>query len=395
MRVLVSLSTHFAVTPDGALWTPIHSTAHGFWSRYLGVFSEVRIFARAKAVAEPPPKWRPATGEGVVGVPLPDFTGPRQYLGKRNQLHRLARAAAAEAEAVILRVACPVGTLLWKNLASAQPYAVEVVGDPYDSMAPGSIRHPLRPFFRWYLPHNLRRQCRGACAAAYVTEEALQRRYPCPNFSTGVSDVVLTAEMLVPQPRPARAAGPLKLVYVGTLAQLYKAPDVLIEAVGKVVQGGRDIRLTLLGDGKHRTELAARAEKLGVGDRVRFLGHVSDPSTVRAELDAADLFVLPSRQEGLPRALVEAMARGLPAIGSTVGGFGELLAAEDLVAPGDVRQLAEKISAVCDSPARLQTMSRRNLARSADYLEPLLAEKRRLFYQAVLDRSRAWVDARR
>lgn len=67
------------------------------------------------------------------------------------------------------------------------PYGVEIIADPCDVFAPGSIKHPLRPFFRWWFPRDLSRVCQEACAAAFVTKEALQRRYPCPNLSVGVS----------------------------------------------------------------------------------------------------------------------------------------------------------------------------------------------------------------
>lgn len=75
------------------------------------------------------------------------------------------------------------------------------------------------------------------------------------------------------------------------------------------------------------------AGRLGVADRVTFVGTVPAGAAVRAHLDAADLVVVPSRTEGLPRALIEAMARGLPAVGTTVGGIPELLADVDLVPP--------------------------------------------------------------
>jgi len=110
-------------------------------------------------------------------------------------------------------------------------YAVEVVADPYDAFAPGSVKHPLRPFFRWSFPRQLRRDCVQAAAAAYVTKEALQQRYPypCPNFSVGVSDVDLPERALVSSSRLPPQGGTFNLIFVGTMDQLYKAPDVLID----------------------------------------------------------------------------------------------------------------------------------------------------------------------
>jgi glycosyltransferase involved in cell wall biosynthesis len=95
--------------------------------------------------------------------------------------------------------------------------------------------------------------------------------------------------------------------------------------------------------------------------------------------------VLPSRQEGLPRALVEAMARALPCISSTVGGIPELLPAEDLVRPGDVSMLTRKITKVLQDPARLQAMSARNLERSRDFREDVLQVRRTTWLAQVRD----------
>jgi glycosyltransferase involved in cell wall biosynthesis len=376
------------------MWTSINSTAYGFWTRYLDVFREVQIFGRAQPMSEPPSGWQLATGPGVTAFSLPDFTGPLGMVKKYFTIRARAGEAARQAEAIILRVGCPVGGLLWNRLPKGRPFAVEVIGDPYDSLAPGAVRVPFRPFFRWQLTNQLRRQCHQACAAAYVTAEALQRRYPCPNFSIGVSDVILPTSLMVSQPRTARAEKPFRLVYVGTLAQLYKAPDVLIDAVGLAVKRGCDIHLTLLGDGQYREELTRRAAELGLAQHVHFRGHVSDPAIVREELDHADLFVLPSRQEGLPRALVEAMARALPAIGSTVGGFPELLQPNEMVPPGDAAALAQKIEEVLKDPQRWEAMSRRNLEKAHDYREDILAERRRKFYTEVHDQTARWLAPR-
>jgi glycosyltransferase involved in cell wall biosynthesis len=107
-------------------------------------------------------------------------------------------------------------------------------------------------------------------------------------------------------------------------------------------------------------------------------------------LDTGDLFVLPSRTEGLPRAMIEAMARGLPCIGSSVGGIPELLDVDELVAPGDVHGLAAKIQEILRDPHRMETMSRRNRAASMQFRDSVLAERRRRFYMHVRDHMSNW-----
>jgi glycosyltransferase involved in cell wall biosynthesis len=271
-----------------------------------------------------------------------------------------------------------------------RPYAVEVAGDPHDALAPGALCHPLRPVLRWLAARQLRRQCAGAVAASYVTRQALQRRYPCGAYSVGVSDVALHDRDFAPAPRPPRRAGPYTLITVGTLAQLYKAPEVLIDAAAACVRGGLDLALVVVGDGRHRPELEARAAALGIGERVRFLGHLPAGAAVRAALDRADVFVLPSRQEGLPRAMVEAMARGLPCIGSTVGGIPELLPVEDLVPPNDCAALARKIREVVTTPSRMARMSTRSLETAGEYREHLLRGRRSSFHAELRRATAAW-----
>ena len=90
-----------------------------------------------------------------------------------------------------------------------------------------------------------------------------------------------------------------------------KAPDVLLEAFARVVRTARDWTLHLAGDGPLADDLRARARTLGQGDRVVFHGVVADPAPLLAR---CRIFVLPSRFEGTPNALLEAMAHRLPCI---------------------------------------------------------------------------------
>ncbi|MBW2135161.1 MAG: glycosyltransferase family 4 protein [Deltaproteobacteria bacterium] len=286
---------------------------------------------------------------------------------------------------------------MWQELRNQnRPFAVEVIADPYDTFSPGAIKHCLRPLLRWWAPLQLRRLCREANGALYVTSQALQRRYPCPAYSVGVSDVELSDGAFVSTPRPPPSTlEPFTLIQVGSLNQLYKGPDILIDAVSKCASAGLDIHLVIVGDGKHRLDLEARAAMQGLGNRVRFLGRLPAGKAVRFQLDQADLFVMPSRMEGLPRALLEAMARALPCIASRVGGIPELLAPEDLFPPNDVDALARKIYEVAIDPERQALMSARNLKKAKEYHIDILLPKRIAFYRHIKEMTSEWLQNQR
>lgn len=388
MRAVVTVESRFIRTPDGAVWTK-SGQDHRFWSTYLAAFDEVRVVARVRDVAEPVTGARRVAGPGVEVWTVPYYVGPYQYLLHRATIGRVIRDAATERDAVILRVPSPIGTVL----AAARdrgglPYALELVGDPYDVFAPGVVRHPLRPVLRHWFVNNLRRQCRSAIGAAYVTQRFLQARYPVgPTAVTAaVSDVDLEPAAYVPAPRTTdRIRHATTLVSVGTLEQSYKGIDTLVDALARLVADGTPVRLVHVGDGRCRSQVAGLAHRLGVADRVHFTGVLPAGDAVRRQLDAADLFVMPSRTEGLPRALVEAMARALPAIGSTVGGIPELLPPEFTVAPDDPAGLAAAIGALLADPERMAAASARNLARARDFAAERLIPQRVAYYRAIAE----------
>jgi glycosyltransferase involved in cell wall biosynthesis len=397
MNVVIALEHRFTRTPDGAIWTQT-MFPYSFWQRYLAVFEGVRVVSRVLDVEVVDPSWKRADGAGVTFARVPHYIGPWQYLWKARQVRRVARTAVGKEDAVILRLGSNIASQITPLLQQTHhPYGVEVVNDPYDVFAPGAVQHPLRPFFRWWFTRQQQQQCAQACAAAYVTEYSLQRRYPpAPDaFSTHYSSVELPDTAFVEMARPLHHnKHSFKLITVGTLAQLYKAPDVLIDAIALCVQSGLDLHLTLVGDGMYRPRLEAQAAQLGLSERIQFCGELPAGEAVRSQLDQADLFVLPSRQEGLPRAMIEAMARGLPCLGSTVGGIPELLPPENLVPPGNVQALANKIREIVTDPARLAQMSHHHLHQAQHYREGILQQRRVAFYQHLRDATEAWITDR-
>jgi glycosyltransferase involved in cell wall biosynthesis len=381
--VTVVLAQRFFATPDGAIWTA-NSYPYRYWQRYLETFAGVRVVARVLAVADRDLTWKRVDGPCVSVSRLPYYHGPQQYILRRGAVHRTARAAVARDNAVILRVPLVVARSIVLELGKRrQPYGLHVVGDPSDVFARGVVRHPLRPFLRWYAPKMLRYVVSRGAAVAYVTERTLQRRYPADSkaFVTHFSSIELPADAFVSSARTYanRLERALRVVCVGSLEQMYKAPDVVIKAIACCVEQGVDCECVWVGDGKYRARVGQLSKKSGCPERFHFTGNLPGHEAVRSELDDSDVFVLMSRTEGLPRAMIEAMARGLPCIGSTAGGIPELLSPEWLVPPDNHRRLAERLAHLYHNPHVMTGMSASNLLKAGEYRDELLSRRRVAF----------------
>ncbi len=140
-----------------------------------------------------------------------------------------------------------------------------------------------------------------------------------------------------------------KLVYVGRLSA-EKGVPILFESLNLLKTQDIDVELTLLGDGEDRTFLEDLAKEMNIDDRVIFGGFV-DQKTIANTLRASDIFVLPSFAEGIPVALMEAMAIGIPVIATYVGGITELVIDGEtgqVVSPSDPASLSDAIARYVD-----------------------------------------------
>jgi len=397
MELTIALEQRFFGTADGRYWTE-SVYPRSFWSRYLTVFDGVKILARVHEASGPRDSWKRVDGEGVSVAAIPAYVGPWGFVRRARQVRAAVARGLEDDSALLLRVPGMIGTMACSAMRHGRPYGVEVLGDPHELFSRGAVPHPLRSFFRWWYTRALAEQCRKAACSLYVTERTLQRRYPPGrgNLSVGVSDVELPDAAFVSNEavlqRAARAggAGRFRIAFVGSLEFPYKGLDVLIAALARDVQDGLDSELVILGVGRQRAALESLARRLGVSDRLMFLGSVPAGDPVRQQLDASDLFVLPSRVEGLPRALIEAMARGLPCIGTRVGGIPELLPDSAMVKPGDPGELAARILDLSAKPTRRAEWGAQNLATARRYHEDLLQPRRIAFYRCLRDLTAAW-----
>jgi glycosyltransferase involved in cell wall biosynthesis len=175
---------------------------------------------------------------------------------------------------------------------------------------------------------------------------------------------------------PGDRTGPTLL----NVARQYRRKDTrtLLAALPAVLRGHPGATLRVVGGGPELPALRRQAAALGVGDRVRFLGETADDEAVRREYRRADLFCLPSRQEGFGIALLEAMAAGTPIVAADAGAIPEVAPdgeAALLVPPGDPAALAAAVRRVLEDGALRRRLRRAGRERVRRYSWPMVARR--------------------
>ncbi len=227
--------------------------------------------------------------------------------------------------------------------AARLPYVVHVHGGAFADFYRG-MPEPGRLVARWML--------RGAEAVVTLT----------PSWAREIGAIAGRPTVTIPNPVhvPAAVADPARRpARIVTLARIGapKGSFVLLRAFAALADGHPDARLVLAGDGSQE-EARRVAREAGVADRVEMPGWIG-PAERDALLAGASVFALPSRVEGLPVSMLEAMAHGLPVVVTAVGGIPDAI--EDgvtgrLVPPDDVAALTAAIGGLLDDPAGATAM---------------------------------------
>lgn len=387
MLVDVVIEQRFYCCQNGKLWTE-NAFPLFFWQRYLSVFSAVNIVARVQDVEEPESQWQRVDGEAVSFSPLPIYIGPWGFVKTLPRLFQSLRMRRKIPRKVIYRVPGILAALYHlAAMSKEQSYAAEVVGDPQDVFAEGASQSGLRVFFKWLFVKLLKAQCQGARAISYVTEYSLQKRYPAAPaaFSTYYSSIQLMPDDFMQRSEVALQE-PLQIVCIGNLSQPYKGCDFMLQGIAELTAKGLDVNLHWVGGGSLLDEMQRLVIKLNIQHKVTFVGNLSSREQIRQELDQADLFILSSRQEGLPRVLIEAMARSLLCIATDVGGVRELLADEFVIQRDNMQQLLDTVMSISQlSPQEQLVISQQNYTKACEYKNEVLEARRQAMYQHLLD----------
>lgn len=144
--------------------------------------------------------------------------------------------------------------------------------------------------------------------------------------------------------------------YVGEFRHI-KGADVLIDAVARLRTDGRPVTLTLAGDGEESANLKAQVARLGLGEAVRFIGHVK----ARFGFSKGSLLVVPSRGDSMPYVVIEAAAAGISMVAANVGGIPEIFGpfTDALFASNNAAAMADAIDLALKDPAAALERARR------------------------------------
>jgi glycosyltransferase involved in cell wall biosynthesis len=232
--------------------------------------------------------------------------------------------------------------------ASANAAALATVGTGIPLVVTDQTEAPWRSWHARLASRWVYRRAARVIAVSEAIRECLGEGYGVP-----AEKIAVVRNSVTPPPDDGRRGAPRPGgPVVGTVARLQpeKGLCFLLDAVPAIAAEVPGVRFVLVGDGPLRGELREQARRLGVEERVEFLGNRAD---ARRLLDGFDVLVLPSISEGTPLTIVESMLAGVPVVASGVGGIPEQL--DDgrtglLVPPGDAHALARAVTRTLTEP---------------------------------------------
>ncbi len=355
------------------------------WKGCLDIFDEIILSDRVIYTENVLPGQKQTLIKGIRFVELPNFRGFLSLLKTFPFMFLRSRKVACQADIWHLHGPNFGSFCIWFWLWFYKiPYSIELRGDQSVNPVYLKLRGVKCPrLVAKFMRFMLRLQLTSPVAVIGVSKSLIKDFSPRNNCATFAISDNRIPESLFGQARQWEEGSACRTIVCLGRCEAQKDPIGTMKVLARLDgKGFTNWKFIWIGDGPLETKAQDLAGKLGISEKVNFLGFIPWDDVFEI-LDTADLFLLNSVSEGLPRALMEGMARGLPAISTDVGGVSELLNPEDVIPMLKEEMLTDKLYEVLTDPARLTEMSRRNLETAREYSAEVLCAKKIEFYKNV------------
>lgn len=235
-----------------------------------------------------------------------------------------------------------------------------------------------------YMTNKMKRCTWNADFAIYVTERYLQKKYPCKNPSINASNVVIkdcNQEILINRLKKIEEMDVhnISMMTSARVDQHSKGQEYVVKAIRLLKERGITVTYYLVGEG-NKDYLLRFAKEKGVTDNLVFMGRLP-AEKVFEKLDETDIYIQPSLQEGLPRAVIEALSRACPVLGARTAGIPELMDSECVFERASEKSIVNAVQNILNNG--LEGYARRNFKRSMDYYNDILDMRRKKYYETI------------
>jgi glycosyltransferase involved in cell wall biosynthesis len=308
-------------------------------------------------------------------INLPNFKSIKTYHKKTNSI-TIIKKAVDDHDVIILRLPSAAGAIAYEYAKSSnKPILIEMVACVYDALWNYDWRGKLLANYKLKKYQAILKK---SSHVIYVTNDFLQKRYPTKGKSIGCSDVVLKEiDTTILEKRLLKIENLQEELVLGTVAAIdvpYKGQADVINVIAR--SNNNNLKYKIVGQG-NSSKLQNLIDKSQLQNEVEILGSLSHDKVFEF-IDYIDLYIQPSKQEGLPRSVIEAMSRACPVLGSNIAGIPELINKDALFEAGNINAIKELLSQI--DKGKLKLWSQENFKKAQDFKKEILDDKRVQFY---------------
>jgi len=324
-------------------------------TRYTRIWGKVDVVARVESLSELDSRYSP-------------ICNPQIAIHNGEELH-LLKHKIKQCDTLIIRLPSKLGVFaLYYANKFQKKYCIELVGDPWASLwYYGNIAGKFAaPIMTWIVKRSVYKSSH----VIYVSRRFLQDKYPTRGYSVGCPDVVLDQPRIdVLEKRLERIRTKKDVFVLGLIGSLdvdYRGHLTVLKAMVHLREKGILCKVRFLGPG-NKLKWQEVVEEFGLEESVEFCGTLRSGNPVFEWIDQIDILTMPTQTETLGRAIIEAMSRACPVIGSLETAIGEQIGSDTLCDAKDYKGLADIIARMAKDPDYMTYCAYENFYRSFKY----------------------------